>query len=137
MSNRAIKLPSTTHPITIEHNPARVVVRVGNQVVADSVRTQTLWEASYPAVQYIPYGDVVMAALERSTHRSHCPYKGDAAYFDIKSDGTRVSDAAWTYEHANPAVASIEGHIAFYPDRVGSITEQPAGPASPGEPAAE
>jgi len=35
-------------------------------------------------------------------------------------------NAVWTYEAAYPAVAAIEGHVAFYPDRVDAIEEKPA-----------
>ncbi len=129
MSERLVKLPGPAHPITTEANPARVVVCAGGRVVADSVLSLTLREASYPAVRYIPRADVDMAALARSTHASYCPYKGEATYFSIEASDGRIADVAWSYEDPFPAVEGIRDHLAFYPDRVDSITEQPA--ASP------
>ena len=130
MSERVVKLPGPAHPITTEANPARVVVRAGGRVVADSARSLTLREASYPAVHYIPRADVDMAALTRSTHASYCPYKGEASYFGVEGGDGRIADVAWSYEDPFPAMAGIRGHLAFYPSRVDSITEQPVDPAA-------
>lgn len=67
-----------------------------------------------------------MTLLERSDHRTYCPYKGDCAYYSIPLGGGRSVNAVWTYEAPYPAVAAIAGHVAFYPDRVDAIEEQPA-----------
>ncbi|HEX3367543.1 DUF427 domain-containing protein [Phenylobacterium sp.] len=121
MPDRAIKIPGPDHPIEIQPNPARVVVTVGGQVIADTQTALTLSEAGYPAAQYIPRRDVDMAALSRSDHTSYCPYKGDAAYFSIPAGGARSTNAVWTYEAPFPAMAAIRDYVAFYPDRVDEI----------------
>jgi uncharacterized protein (DUF427 family) len=125
MSEKPRKIPGPDHPITVTPNPGRVVVTVAGKVVADSRNALTLREASYPPVQYIPREDVDMAALQRTDHASHCPYKGDAAYYSIPAGGERTANAVWTYEAPYDAVAEIKDHVAFYPNRVDSITEQP------------
>jgi uncharacterized protein (DUF427 family) len=121
---KTIKIPGPDHPITIERNRKRVVVRVGGTVLADSRDALILREAGYPAVQYIPRKDVDMTLLERSAHSTYCPYKGDAAYFSIPSAGERARNAVWTYEAPYDAVTDIKDHLAFYPDRVDSIEER-------------
>jgi uncharacterized protein (DUF427 family) len=121
-----IKIPGPDHPITIERNPNRVVVSLAGRVIADTQDALTLREASYPPVQYIPRKDVDMAQLARTDHASHCPYKGDAAYYSIPAGGERSANAVWTYENPHAAVASIKDHLAFYPDRVDAIEERPA-----------
>jgi uncharacterized protein (DUF427 family) len=126
MSEKPRKIPGPDHPITVTPNPARIVVTVAGKVVADSRNALTLREASYPPVQYIPRQDVDMAALQRTDHASYCPYKGDAAYYSIPAGGERTVNAVWTYEAPYDAVAEIKDHVAFYPNRVDSITEQPA-----------
>jgi hypothetical protein len=73
---KPIKIPGPDHPITIERNPARIVVSVAGRIVADTREALTLREAAYPAVQYIPRKDVNMALLERTDHATYCPYKG-------------------------------------------------------------
>jgi uncharacterized protein (DUF427 family) len=123
---RTVKIPDATHPITIRPTGARVTVRVGGAVVAETDSALSLAEASYPVVQYIPLTDVDQSMLERTTSQSYCPYKGDASYFTVKSaDGGAEADVIWTYEHPYPSVAEIAGHVAFYPDRA-EITVDPA-----------
>lgn len=123
MNARVQKIPGPDHPITVERNPARVVVKLGGKVVADSADTLTLREASYPPVHYIPRKDVDMSLLERTAHETYCPYKGEASYFSIPAGGERSKNAVWSYEHPYDAVAGIREHVAFYPDRVDSIEE--------------
>jgi uncharacterized protein (DUF427 family) len=121
---RTIRIPGPDHPITIEHNPKRVVVSIGGTVLADSRDALTLREAGYPAVQYIPRKDIDMTLLERSAHATYCPYKGDCAYFSIPSGGERAINAVWTYEAPYDAVAAIRNCLAFYPERVDAIEER-------------
>jgi uncharacterized protein (DUF427 family) len=124
---KTMKIPGPDHPITIAPNPARVVVTLAGRVIADTRAALTLREASYPAVQYIPRKDVDMASLERSSHATYCPYKGDCAYYSIPLGGVRSANAVWTYEAPFAAVAAIKDHVAFYASRVDAIEERPAG----------
>jgi uncharacterized protein (DUF427 family) len=124
MTTKPIKLPNPDHPITIERNPARVVVSVAGRVVADTREALTLREAAYRPVQYIPRKDVDMSLLERTDHGTYCPYKGDCAYYSIPIGGGRSANAVWTYEAPYVAVAAIKDHLAFYPDRVDAVKEQ-------------
>jgi uncharacterized protein (DUF427 family) len=68
MADKAMKIPGPDHPISVDANPPRVVVKVGGKVIADTRNALTLREASYPPVQYIPRRDVDMAVLTRSEH---------------------------------------------------------------------
>ena len=121
---KTIKIPGPDHPISIERNPRRVVVKLGGLVIADTTEALTLREASYPVVHYIPRKDVDMAALERSDTSTYCPFKGDASYYSIPAGGAGSGDAIWTYEAPYDAVAAIKDHLAFYPDRL-DVTEEP------------
>ena len=115
---RTVKIPDATHPITIRPTPARVTVRVGGAVVAETSSALSLAEASYPVVQYIPLADVDKSLLERTTTQSYCPYKGDASYYSVTTaDGTTEADIIWTYEAPYEAVKEIAGHVAFYANR--------------------
>ena len=116
-----MKLPDAAHPISITLADHRIRVTHGGRVIADTRRALTLKEASYPPVHYIPRADVDMSALSRTDHASHCPYKGDAAYYAIEVDGRTSPDAIWTYEAPFAAVGEIAGHLAFYPQRVDAI----------------
>jgi uncharacterized protein (DUF427 family) len=124
MQTKQIKLPGPDHPISIQRNPARVVVSVANYVVADTRNALTLREADYSPVQCIPREDVDLTQLERTEHTTYCPYKGDCNYYSIPAGGKKSVNAVWTYEDPYPAVAQTKGHFAFYPDRVDEIAEQ-------------
>jgi uncharacterized protein (DUF427 family) len=124
-ASRPIRTPGPDHPITIERNPNRVLASLAGRVVADTQDALTLREASYPPVQYIPRKDVDITLLHRADHATYCSYKGDCAYYSIPIGGERSVNAVWTYEAPYAAVAAIENHLAFYPDRVDAIEEQP------------
>jgi len=124
MKEKQIRVPDSDHPISIERNPARVVVSVAGHVIADTGNALTLREADYPAVQYIPRKDVDFSQLERTDHATYCPYKGDCSYYSIPAGGKKSVNAVWSYENPFPAVGQIKDRIAFYPDRVDEITEQ-------------
>jgi uncharacterized protein (DUF427 family) len=121
MTEKLVLLPGPDHPISIEPTGARVTVTVAGRVIADTVNALTLQEASYPAVQYVPLADIDPAVLQESDHTTHCPYKGDAAYFDLRVADRVAPDAVWTYSSPHDAVASIAGHAAFYPKHVDAI----------------
>ena len=124
MKGKQIKNPGPDHPISIQRNPARVVVSVAGHTIADTHNALTLREADYPPVQYIPREDVDLSQLERTDHATYCPYKGGCNYYSIPAGGKKSVNSAWTYENPYPAVAQIKGHIAFYPDRVDEVAEQ-------------
>jgi len=124
MKEKEVKLPGSDHPISIERNPARVVVSVAGHVIADTRNALTLREADYPPVQYFPPEDVDFSQLERTDHATYCPYKGDCSYYSVPAGGRKSVNAVWSYEDPFAAVAQIKGHVAFYPDRVDEIAEQ-------------
>ena len=123
MSNETARphlVPGADHPITVVPTDQRVVVRVGNTVVADTTEALTLQESTYPAVQYVPLTAIDPDLLDPTQTHTYCPYKGAASYYSLRIPGAAVdlTDAVWTYAEPYPAVAQIGGHVAFYPDRV-------------------
>ena len=105
----------------IETKPAKERVRVTfkGEVIADTRDAIALAEAKSestvaPIVYYIPRKDVKMDRLARSAHATHCPFKGDAAYFSLK-DGPE--NAVWSYEQPYDEMLAIKERLAFYPDK--------------------
>lgn len=119
-----MKTPGPDHPITISRSGRKVRVRFGERTIAETTRALTLKEASYPPVHYIPRADADMSLLTRTSHRTHCPYKGEASYFTIAAEGRTAENAVWSYEQPFPAVAEIKEYLAFYPNRVDAIEEE-------------
>ena len=101
----------------IETKPAKERVRVtfNGEVIADTRDAIRMEEGNYPAVFYFPRKDVRMERLIRSSHRTHCPFKGDASYFSLK-DG--AENAVWSYEQPYDEMSVIKDLLAFYPDKV-------------------
>ena len=118
---KEIKIPSPDHPIAISPAEGKVRVMVAGKIVAESMRALRLEEKGYPAVYYLPRNDADMSLLERTTHDTYCPYKGDCTYYSIPSGGAKSEYAVWTYEKPYEAVADIKEHLAFYPSRVDAI----------------
>jgi uncharacterized protein (DUF427 family) len=128
METRTPKIPGRDHPITIEPAGQRIIVRAGDQVVADTTAALTLREAGYRPVHYIPIKDVDQTMLRPSSTSTYCPYKGDASYYSVTGPDGLIQDAIWTYEHPYAAVDAIAGRLAFYADRV-EIIEADQDPA--------
>jgi uncharacterized protein (DUF427 family) len=122
---KTVKIPGPDHPITVTKSPSHIVVVVAGKIIADTKNALVLREASYPEVLYIPREDADMAQLERTSHATYCPYKGDCSYYSIPAGGDRSVNAVWTYENPYDAVSTIKGHLAFYPDRVDAVQIQP------------
>ncbi|MFI4965728.1 MAG: DUF427 domain-containing protein [Caulobacterales bacterium] len=113
-----MKTPGPDHPITIEPAANRWRAQFSGHVIADTDAALILREASYPPVVYFPRADVAMAYMSRTDRTSHCPYKGDAAYYTLLMDGHFAENAVWTYEDPYPAMEAIGERLAFYPDQV-------------------
>lgn len=118
-----MKTPGSDHPISIAPHPHRVRVIFNGRTIADTTRALALHETTYKPVFYIPRQDADMAACERTSHSTHCPYKGDAAYYSIRVGDRLSENASWSYERPFPAVAEISGYLAFYPNRVDAIED--------------
>jgi uncharacterized protein (DUF427 family) len=105
----------------VETQPARGRVQVifNGDVVADSRDAIELQESGHATVYYLPRRNVRMERLARSTHRTYCPFKGYASYYSL-IDG--LENAVWSYEQPYDEVRAIKDRLAFYSDRVDSIT---------------
>src|SRR5919109_1181498 len=104
--------------------PAGVRVRVTfkGELIADTRDAIALEEATgpgkstvAPVVYYVPRKDVKMDRLERTSHRTHCPFKGDASYFSLKGG---PQNAVWSYEAPYDEMLPLKDLLAFYPDKV-------------------
>jgi uncharacterized protein (DUF427 family) len=106
------------HKIEIEANDYNVRVVWNGHTVAETRRAKRLLEGRYDPAFYIPIEDADRAFLERTQHSTHCPFKGDAGYYSLRSGDQIDENAVWVYEEPFDQVMAIRDHIAFYPDRV-------------------
>jgi uncharacterized protein (DUF427 family) len=119
--SKQIKIPGPDHPITVSPVEGTVRVTVAGRIVAESTRALRLEEKGYPPVHYLPRNDADTSLLVRTNHATHCPYKGDAAYYSIPIGGTKSENAVWTYEEPDEAVSNLQGYLAFYLSRVDAL----------------
>ena len=112
------------HRIATRPAGMHVQVRFNGDVIADTRDAIQLEESMggstvAPVVYYVPRKDAKMSRLIRSSHRTYCPFKGHASYYSL-ADGPE--NAVWTYEEPYDEMLVIKDHLAFYPDKVDSIT---------------
>jgi uncharacterized protein (DUF427 family) len=60
-----------------------------------------------------------MNRLTRTSHQTHCPFKGQASYFSLMNGPENV---VWSYEQPYDEMTAIKERLAFYPDKVDSIS---------------
>lgn len=104
----------------------RVRVVFHGVTIADSTAALRVEETGHAPVYYVPEKDVRLNLMRRTDHHTHCPYKGEAAYWTVEvPDGGNVErseNAVWGYPTPYDEVAGMSGYYAFYPNRVDSIS---------------
>jgi len=112
------------HRVATRPAGTRVQVKYNGEVIADTQNAVALEESKSsssvlaPVVYYIPREDVKMDRLERTSHHTHCPFKGDASYYSFKGG---AENAVWSYEAPYDEMSAIKGLLAFYPDKVSIV----------------
>jgi uncharacterized protein (DUF427 family) len=112
------------HRLATRPAGVHVQVKLKGELIADTRDAVALEETPEghvvaPVVYYIPRKDVRMDRLVRTSHTTHCPFKGDASYFSIKNG---PENAAWSYERPYDEMTAIGELLAFYPDKFETIT---------------
>ncbi|MFR9674814.1 DUF427 domain-containing protein [Streptomyces sp. TR06-5] len=98
--------------------PRRVRALLDGRTVLDTVRGTLVHETGLPPQLYVPREDVRTDLLVPSDHRTHCPFKGDAAYASVSAGGRVAQNALWHYPDPVPAAAWLRGLVALYWDRM-------------------
>jgi uncharacterized protein (DUF427 family) len=102
------------HRIDIRRTSRHLVVRDGDQVVADTHAPLVLYESGFAPRWYVPRADIVADALEPVEGQTFCPYKGLASYYNVGEART----AAWSYRAPFEEVERITDLVSFYPEKV-------------------
>jgi uncharacterized protein (DUF427 family) len=92
----------------------RIAVRVRGETVAETQHGVKLFETSSVVRIYVPMDDVRADVLTPSKTRSFCPYKGEAAYFDVHAGGHTVKDGAWTLPEPLGEANVCLNHVSFW-----------------------
>lgn len=86
---------------------------LNDTVIAESAETVVV-EGNH----YFPPESLTEEYVHPSDHRTTCPWKGEAHYYDVEVDGTREENAAWYYPDPSDAASEIEDHVAFYTSKI-------------------
>ncbi|MEZ5799563.1 MAG: DUF427 domain-containing protein [Nitratireductor sp.] len=106
------------YSITTKAHDGAVVVSFEGTEIARSQNAVLLQEGSYPPVIYLPIEDVNPTLIRRSSHVTHCPYKGEASYWNVEIGEHEIDNALWGYETPYDEMLEIAGLVAFYPGKV-------------------
>jgi uncharacterized protein (DUF427 family) len=93
----------------------RVIVRRGNLLIAESVKTYRVLETAGPPTFYIPPKDVQVKLLNPLSGTSVCEWKGAAKYWSLEMAEEAIG---WSYPTAQAPYGAISGYLSFYPARV-------------------
>ncbi|GAA5886793.1 hypothetical protein JCM5296_006405 [Sporobolomyces johnsonii] len=111
-----------------------VTAIVDGIVIAQSDDTQVVENN-----QYFPPEDIDPEYHSKSASglHTHCPWKGEASYYDLHVGDKVLRDAAWYYPSVlTDKAKSIEGYVAYYKNKVELTEETAAHPLGvPGLPA--
>jgi uncharacterized protein (DUF427 family) len=102
-----------------------VRVAVNGDVIAESTDVVKVEEDGNPPRYYFPRSDVRMELLDPSATTTKCPFKGEAHYFDVSSNGRRLKDTVWTYEEPYDEHAGLKDRVAFWDDKLPEIEISP------------
>lgn len=107
------------HRCDMVRSDRHVIIRVDDEVVAQSDRARVLFETGLPARSYLPAEVVEASLLEESDTVTACPYKGPTSrYHSIRIGDRLIEDAIWVYDHPHDEVRAVAGLLAFYDDEV-------------------
>lgn len=63
---------------------------------------------------YFPADSLDRSKVKDSSLTTHCPWKGDASYYDVIVDGEINEGAVWYYANPKEAAKQIRGRVAFW-----------------------
>lgn len=104
------------HRLLMHDFPRRIRAELAGRTVVDSVRARLVHETALLPVLYIPFDDIDTGLLEPTDHSTHCPFKGDAAYWSVRVGDRVAENAVWSYPEPTEHAPWLKGLAAFYWD---------------------
>ena len=125
-----------THPrspytrVDILPSSRHVRIEIDGVTVAESSSAKLLFETGLPVRYYLPKPHVRLDLLEHTDASTHCPYKGEAEYWSVRTGDSVHPDIVWSYPTPLPESERVAGLVAFYDEKVdvyvdGVLQERP------------
>ena len=102
------------HRLLFEDHPRRLRALVDGHAVLDSTRGKLLHESNILPRYYLPVEDLEERYLQKSDHTTHCPFKGDAAYWHLEIGERRTENAVWHYPEPLEPASWLLGYASVY-----------------------
>jgi uncharacterized protein (DUF427 family) len=104
------RIDGPAHLLYFEPFERRMRAIKDGETVIDTTGGMLLYESNIPPVLYVPEEDVRADLLTPSDHSTHCPFKGDASYWNAGS----AENAIWSYRDPIESAAFLRGYMAPY-----------------------
>jgi len=104
------RIEGPAHLLYFESYERRMRAVKDGETVIDTIGGMLLYESNIHPVLYVPEQDLRQDLLTPSDHTSHCPFKGDASYWNVGS----AENAIWTYPEPIESAAFLHGYMAPY-----------------------
>jgi uncharacterized protein (DUF427 family) len=111
----------------------RIVVRLGELIIAESMQAYRVLETASPPAFYIPPDDVRLQLLQPHPGSSVCEWKGIAHYWALKTAERSTRPVGWSYPSPTAPFAALSGYFSFYPARVECYVDGERVQPQPGE----
>jgi uncharacterized protein (DUF427 family) len=103
-------------PPALVPSTKRVLIRLGDTVIADTDRAWRVLETSHPPTWYVPRESITPGVLRRSRAASTlCEWKGAATYWDVITPAGLLTAAMWSYETPTARFTDLAGALTGYP----------------------
>jgi uncharacterized protein (DUF427 family)/acyl-CoA thioesterase len=90
----------------------------GDLLLAESDACLRVEETKHVDRLYFPEDSVQWDLFEPTEHHTICPFKGEADYWTLTAVDPHEENIVWAYREPFDEVGGIEGHVAFYQERV-------------------
>lgn len=85
------------------------IAKWNSQIIAECDKFETV-EGNV----YFPRSAIKSEFFQENSHKTVCPWKGTASYFDIVVNGKVNQNAAWYYPNPKDAASHIKDCVAFW-----------------------
>jgi uncharacterized protein (DUF427 family) len=106
------------HKILFSPFPRRVRATFAGETIVDSEAAMLLHESNILPALYVPTADVRFELLTKTGLSTHCPFKGDASYWNINVGERTSENSVWGYERPHDDALWLDGYVALYWDHL-------------------